>query len=671
MRGVAKILLKKNCLSSSRVLPGILAELVQTCSRDDSRQEDFAPYFFHDPMLALRLLTSAPLPSPSSHELIQPALARYSAKQLRAFALSLLPVSAELLPSLQDCWPRSIRVAVMAREIAEKTDLCPAEWAWLAGLLHNLGDWLRIQGLGDGTADVGLDKLDAYGFIADAVRYCRAPLARVKSAHALVRVVHAAQLLASRDQGPDSAEARAALTGLGLDGAEAIYLVNKASGQFSQLAARYGMAAVADAGKGGMDAGSMAQLIRAYSRFAAAGVLQEILPASATPETMGVVLAELLPLVFGATRAVLFIADQESGSLRLLADDGLPRGLQELDFGQGDPMSCLTLAAKGQPLRWTSEEADRHAVMDEQLARLLQANAILYQPLGPAGRVAAVLAIANPAYRMEEEPAWQTLVQKLSAGFKAPEAPAPAMQQAVATADTIPRDQVRRAVHEVANPLTIMRNYVNLLSSKLESDVSSQRDLKIISDEIERASRILRELSRGPAEKDLIVPDEETSNLPVNPVISELVRMSLGTLFVPNRISVQIDLDPDIPQIPTSRDKLKQVLLNLAKNAVEAMPRGGRLIFATRMRTDMTPPRLEISVRDNGPGLPDAVLDNLFEPVATTKGGDHAGLGLSISRNLVKSLGGEIECDTGQNGTEFRVLLPVTQAARTNLRIAG
>jgi hypothetical protein len=216
-----------------------------------------------------------------------------------------------------------------------------------------------------------------------------------------------------------------------------------------------------------------------------------------------------------------------------------------------------------------------------------------------------------------------------------------------------------------------MRNYVNLLSSKLESDVSSQRDLKIISDEIERASRILRELSRGPVEQDFIVPAEETSSLAVNPVISELVRMSLGALFVPNRISVQIDLDPDIPQIPTSRDKLKQVLLNLAKNAVEAMPRGGRLIFATRLRADVMPPRLEIAVRDNGPGLPDTVLERLFEPVDSTKGGDHSGLGLSISRNLVKSMGGEIECDTGQNGTEFRVLLPVTQSARANLKIAG
>lgn len=668
-----EILLKKNNLSSAQIMPGVLAELVQTCSRNEAGIGDFAPFFLHDPILALRLLTSAPIPAPlpSSPELIQPALACYTFSQLRAFALSLLPASPELLPSLQDCWPRSIKVALFARGIAEKTRACPAQWAWLAGLFHNLGDWLRIQGLGEGTAGAGLDKIDAYGFIADAVRHCRAPLARVRTAHPLVKVVHAAHLMASREQGADSVEVRAALAGLELDGAEVSSLVSDVSAQLKQLVARYGMANAAETGGYGANVGSMAQLIRAYSRFAATGVLQEALPSQVSPELLGKSLTELLPLVFGASRAVIFNVDQKPHALRLMADESLPQGLQELTFSLDDPMGCLALAAQGKPVRWTKDEADRHAVLDEQIARLLQAHTVLYQPLGTESKVEAVLALANPAYRMEEEPSWQNLVAKVSAGFRTRDASVFPASQIVSAQDSIPRDQVRRAVHEVANPLTIMRNYVNLLSSKLESDVSSQRDLKIISDEIERASRILRELSRGPVEQDFIVPAEETSSLAVNPVISELVRMSLGALFVPNRISVQIDLDPDIPQIPTSRDKLKQVLLNLAKNAVEAMPRGGRLIFATRLRADVMPPRLEIAVRDNGPGLPDTVLERLFEPVDSTKGGDHSGLGLSISRNLVKSMGGEIECDTGQNGTEFRVLLPVTQSARANLKIAG
>ena len=651
----------------------MLAELVQACSRNESGLGDFAPYFLHEPFLALRLLTSAPLPAPTPRdpELIRPALACYSISQIRAFALSLLPVSPEMLPALQECWSRSIKVALLAQEIAERTRVCPVEWAWLAGLFHNLGDWLRVQGFGEDSADADQEKVDAYGLIADAVRYCRVPLARVKTAHALVKVVHAAHALARREQGTDAGEAQAALTNLGVDKVAAGAMVQRASTQLDLLATRYGMGNPEEAGGIVRNSGSMAQLIRAYSRFASAGVFQEALPAAVSLETLGKNLSELVPLLFGASRAVMFIVDRNPGALRLMTDSSLPPALQELSFTLDDPLACLSLAAQGRPVRWTRQDADRYTVLDEQLARLLQAHSILYQPLGSPVRVEAVLALVNPAERLEDEQPWHSLIARIGAGLNLPAQPAVAPPLAVSVSDAIPRDQVRRTVHEVANPLTIMRNYVKLLSGKLESDVSSQRDLKIINDEIERVARILRALAKGPIEEDLLVPAEETSNVAINPVISELVRMSLGTLFVPNRISVQIDLDPDIPQLPTNRDKLKQVLLNLAKNAVEAMPRGGRLIFTTRMRADMSPPRLEIAVRDNGPGLPDAVLERLYEPVDSGKGGDHAGLGLSISRNLVKNLGGEIECDTGQNGTEFRILLPVNHSAWASLRMAG
>ena len=74
----------------------MLAELVQTCTRNESGLGDFAPFFLHEPFLALRLLTSSPLPAPTPRdpELIRPALACYSVSQIRAFALSLLPVSS-------------------------------------------------------------------------------------------------------------------------------------------------------------------------------------------------------------------------------------------------------------------------------------------------------------------------------------------------------------------------------------------------------------------------------------------------------------------------------------------------------------------------------------------------------------------------------------------------
>jgi signal transduction histidine kinase len=110
------------------------------------------------------------------------------------------------------------------------------------------------------------------------------------------------------------------------------------------------------------------------------------------------------------------------------------------------------------------------------------------------------------------------------------------------------------------------------------------------------------------------------------------------------------------------RDTLRQILLNLLKNSVEAMPDGGQLQIATATTVlDDKGRCIEISIRDNGPGLPDEVRERLFRPVFTKKGGTHAGLGLSITSQLVRELRGLIHCRTGPDGTEFVVLLPSAQ----------
>jgi signal transduction histidine kinase len=250
------------------------------------------------------------------------------------------------------------------------------------------------------------------------------------------------------------------------------------------------------------------------------------------------------------------------------------------------------------------------------------------------------------------------------AAVRQPDLPQPvapalaAAPQQAAPGDDIPRDRVRRAIHEVANPLTIMRNYVNLLSDRLGADSVVQRDLGIISDEIERVARIVRGIT---AAEETAAPAEALELVSVNSIVSELVRMSLGTLFVPNKVNVQIDLNPDVPPLPLQKDALKQVLFNLSKNAVEAMSAGGHLKFTTRLVDVDGQRQIEIEIADTGPGLPDNVASRLFEPVVSEKGGDHAGLGLSISRGLVERMNGHLSCTSTPQGTHFLIRLPTLQ----------
>jgi signal transduction histidine kinase len=110
---------------------------------------------------------------------------------------------------------------------------------------------------------------------------------------------------------------------------------------------------------------------------------------------------------------------------------------------------------------------------------------------------------------------------------------------------------------------------------------------------------------------------------------------------------------------------LKQVLLNLMKNAAEAMAtQGGELMVATTGVTkDNGQHSVQISVSDNGPGIPEAILARLFRPVTSTKGDGHAGLGLSIVHELVTGMGGSISAKSNADtGTCFEILLPAVVA---------
>jgi signal transduction histidine kinase len=207
----------------------------------------------------------------------------------------------------------------------------------------------------------------------------------------------------------------------------------------------------------------------------------------------------------------------------------------------------------------------------------------------------------------------------------------------------------RRVVHEARNPLGIISNYLSILSGKLKQDASIQEDLRIVREEIRRVSRIVSELAgvpaQGPAPREIV---------DVNALLADLARISREPLWESSRIRLQLDLDPKLPPLESEKDRLKQVFLNLLKNAAEAMPSGGELGLQTRL---MPGPKIEVSVRDQGGGIAEEVRSRLFQPFVSTKAQE--GLGLSIAHGIVRELGGSMHYETGRGGTTFRVELPL------------
>jgi signal transduction histidine kinase len=127
-------------------------------------------------------------------------------------------------------------------------------------------------------------------------------------------------------------------------------------------------------------------------------------------------------------------------------------------------------------------------------------------------------------------------------------------------------------------------------------------------------------------------------------------------------IDVQTELAPDLPQIQAVGDHIKQVLLNLFLNALEAMPGGGTLQVRTSSRHPVEK-WVNISIQDDGVGIGPEDLAHLFEPFYTTKPSG-TGLGLSISYDIVAQHGGQILVDSEPgHGTTFTIQLPTSPGA--------
>jgi len=224
------------------------------------------------------------------------------------------------------------------------------------------------------------------------------------------------------------------------------------------------------------------------------------------------------------------------------------------------------------------------------------------------------------------------------------------------------RELIRNLAHEIRNPLGGLRGSAQLLERELD-----RPELR------EYTQVIIGEADRLQALMDRLLTPHRTpqpARLNIHEVLERVRNLVIAEFS--QGIAIICNYDPSVPDLVGDREQLIQALLNVARNAAQALAPGakppwrqGTIILRTRVARQITIARqrhklaLELQVIDDGPGVPEEIRDRIFNPLVSGREGG-SGLGLSLAQTYVHYHGGVIECDSRPGRTVFRILLPLT-----------
>jgi len=199
-------------------------------------------------------------------------------------------------------------------------------------------------------------------------------------------------------------------------------------------------------------------------------------------------------------------------------------------------------------------------------------------------------------------------------------------------------------VHEIRNPLGAIKGAVEIIEDELATDSPRREFSAIAKREVDRIEKLVVEFVR------FARPPKLTKTLTnVNELIESVTKL-LAQQAASQRVIFEKDLESNLPAVGLDAEQIEQVLLNLAINALQAMPSGGTILF----RTFQTENRIVIEIEDTGGGIPANAIGRVFDPFFTTKD-KGSGLGLSVAKKIVTQHEGKLDVENASSGAVFRL----------------
>lgn len=673
-------------------MPQILVQLLDLCDRDEASLAELGGLVNKDAAITARVIAIANSAYYRRSQLLDgldQCLAVLGSEAVRGVVLN--QSIQELFGrfrggagfDLRPFWLHALRCAVFAKRLAKHVNYANADEAYLAGLLHDVGQLALIAVASDRylpmlkahvdesdllqaeQAAFGLNHAEIGAWLAerwrmhplfvDGLRYHHEPRERIRHAHPLARIVALANQFSTV---PGEAEAEALATAWGLSPGAGLSLMTGAEEAVRLIAEQFGIVLPDNDPEQAQTEVRQAteKLVDAMSDRLLASHAFPATACDADPEFARLMLAQSTRLIFGACSVALFTP--ESGCLRGEGLDADGHRLVELEIALDDPDSGIARAWRGESAALPNGTAA--SLVDAQVRRLMRAAVLMPLRLGEAGQSVGVLVLGIDAesagalkgrtrllpvfareaarFLSQSRRRWERLDQVRDATAQAYVAHA------------------RKIVHEAGNPLSVVRNYLSILKNQVAGQDRQQQDIALLEDELRRVGRILEGLKQPIAACDAV---KAVTAVDVGVLINAVLRFCGPGKTEPLGIVLESSLEPNLPRVRGDADKLKQILINLIFNAAEVLPQGGQIrIGASAWRDAQGVASVEIEVADNGPGLPAEVLDRLYQPVQTRKGDGHSGLGLSIVKGLVDALNGRLQCRSGSGGTTFKMVFP-------------
>lgn len=669
------------------------AALLRVLSAGDASTHDIARIVLLDPVLVFELLLTSPLGNTDSSSLLDAVaarLARIDAGLLQAWSLRHLiqqPQRKISTRAHRHHALHSLFVAELAMALAREMGYAQPEEAYSAGLMHDLG-LLWLTEYADDYPAVLADAIDErslsaaewerYGFdhadlssdlasrcglppgIADAIALHQAEPESVISAHPLVRIMAAAEELASYRGNQSAASLEGASLLTKIDGSLLVSLLADITRgmqdkvKILELVVEPTMLTLPWSASGGeiergvIDAGIARTALSAFSRSA-------FIDSSSARQSFDIATRLLL----GLDAPVLFVKMLGEEALSGAADPAHP-GLDQIKIQISDEHSALSEAYRDDTeTRYQSgKRPPGRCAADWQLARWLDSDGLLCVPWhNPNESGVAVFPC----------PGTENTGGGIESGLRKSVTSAATARISERRADEQTRreleesiarryvDHARRIAHEASNPLTVIKTYLGIIDERLE-DPTLKEQFNLLSDELDRVSALVRKASDFTS-----ITPSGPAHSGVAEILHDLRALYGEALFGRKGIHFELRTSPNLPAAAISPDALKQVFLNLFKNAAEAIPEGGKLTVSAVAGINANgSPCMEIRIVDNGPGLAPERVETLFTAGARNSDKPNGGVGLPVVRELIAAVGGTILCRSQPgSGTVFQIFMPL------------